>query len=119
MSGSTSEREPLVASRPANSANQRKPAHSPGFDLNIARVSLLIDVVAYAFMAFATHPLAFIGFGMIGSLGAGFNPAIHAVALDLYIGRHGSESGKLFGAMSVVQALRYVHLLSYTCLTVG
>ena len=51
-------------------------------------------------------------FTALGALGMGFNPAIHAVALALYNARGGRDSGKLFGAMSVVQVMRCVRLNS-------
>lgn len=104
------EREPLVASSsteiPSSEAQPtHKPTHSPSFDLNIARISLLIEVFAYTLMALVTNPFPFLVFSMVSSLGSGLNPALQAVALELYTRRNGMESGKLFGALSVVSAL--------------
>jgi len=41
----------------------------------------------------------------MGSLGGGFSPAVHSVALELYSRKGGKETGKLFGALSVLHAL--------------
>lgn len=53
---------------------------------------------------------------MIASWGGGFNPAVQALALELYARRHvkreDAETGKLFGALSVIQAMWYVFLLT-------
>lgn len=53
---------------------------------------------------------------MIASWGGGFNPAVQALALELYARRHvkreDAETGKLFGALSVIQAMWYVSLLT-------
>ncbi|KAF8163650.1 major facilitator superfamily domain-containing protein [Crassisporium funariophilum] len=83
----------------------RKEIHSSSFDLGLARASLFMDIVAYTFMGLARTPLAFTVFGALGSLGAGFSPAIQSVTLAMYARRGGTETGRLFGAMSVIQAL--------------
>ncbi|KAF8808993.1 MFS general substrate transporter [Phlegmacium glaucopus] len=83
----------------------KKEIHSPLFDLNLARVSLLIDVAAYASMGLSQSPILFALFGSLGALGVGFNPAIQSVALALYARRGGTEIGKLFGAISLIQAI--------------
>lgn len=57
------------------------------------------------------NPVAFTAFGMLGSFGSGFGPAIQSVALEMYTQRGGTEAGRLFGALSVVQALRLVNIL--------
>jgi len=56
-------------------------------------------------MALLPTALAFSLSSVFTSLSAGFSPAIQSVALSLYRRRGGTESGKLFGALSVVQAL--------------
>lgn len=62
-------------------------------------------------MPFAPTGFTFALFAMLGSLGSGFSPAVQSAALELYtrkFGKNGSvESGKLFGAMSVLQAVWY------------
>ncbi|KAK7054689.1 hypothetical protein VNI00_003152 [Paramarasmius palmivorus] len=117
LATSSEEQEPLIheATETQTTPTPRSTSHSPSrltephsshFDLNLARVSLFIEIIAYTCMGLATHPIAFTVFGMMGSLGTGFAPAIQSVALDLYTrGGEETETGKLFGAMSVVQAL--------------
>ncbi|RDB23050.1 putative membrane protein C14C4.07 [Hypsizygus marmoreus] len=83
----------------------KKEIHSPSFDLGLARGSLFVEVIGYTFMAFAPTATAFTLSSMFGSMGAGFSPAVQSVALALYVRRGGTESGRLFGALSVVQAL--------------
>ncbi|KAG6897131.1 hypothetical protein C0992_003911 [Termitomyces sp. T32_za158] len=85
-----------------------KVPHSAAFDLRLARVSLFVEVVSYTLMALAPSALAFTGFSIMASLGAGLNPALQSVSLALYHRRGGTESGRLFGALSVLQALSYV-----------
>ena len=80
--------------------------HPPSFDLKLARISALIDIVSYAFMALAPTPITFVAASALGSLGTAFSPTVHSLSLELYRRRGGTEFGKLFGAMSVVQALR-------------
>jgi len=75
------------------------------FDLGLARASLIVDIVSYSFLPFATNPLLFTAFSMLGCFGAGLSPALQSVAMGLYSQQGGKESGKLFGAMSVVQAI--------------
>lgn len=65
----------------------------------------MIEVVSYFLVAFAPNGTLYTAFTMMAALGAGFGPAISSVALGLYTQRGGKESGKLFGAMSVVQSL--------------
>lgn len=88
--------------------------HSANFDLGLARFSLGLEVVCFTFIAFAPTALTFTIFGMIASWGGGFNPAVQALALELYARRHvkreEAETGKLFGALSVIQAMWYVFL---------
>ncbi|THU77812.1 MFS general substrate transporter [Dendrothele bispora CBS 962.96] len=106
------EEEPLLGRD--NARRSRTRSHSPSrltepnsssFDLKIARASLFVEVIAHGFMGFATNSVSFLLFGMLGSLGTGFSPAIQSVTVELYNRRGGTESGKLFGALSVVQAL--------------
>ena len=114
----STEEEPLISPSTSTSSPQRrshshspsrlKEPHSSKFDLGLARLSLGFDIVAYTFMALATKPVPFTLFAMLGSFGAGFPPAIQSVALELFTQREGQlETGKLFGALSVLSALRY------------
>ncbi|KAF9053900.1 MFS general substrate transporter [Hymenopellis radicata] len=79
--------------------------HSSAFDLALARVSLVVDMISYLLMALANHPIPFAAASVLGSFGTGFSPSLQSVALELYTQRGGTESGKLFGALSVVQAV--------------
>lgn len=83
----------------------KKQIHSPAFDIGLAHGSLFIEVIAYTLMAFVPTAKAFTLSSMLGSMGAGFSPATQSVALAMYTRRGGTESGRLFGALSVVQAL--------------
>jgi len=77
----------------------------PSFDLNLARCSLLVEVVSYFLMAVAQNAYQFTIFAIVGSFGLGFNPAMQSVTLAMYTRQGGTESGRLFGALSVVQAI--------------
>ncbi|KAG5352842.1 hypothetical protein C0989_000184 [Termitomyces sp. Mn162] len=106
---SGAEAEPLLSGSPREAA--MKMPHSTAFDLGLARVSLLVEVVSYSLMAYAPTALVFTRSSMMTSMGAGLNPALQSVALALYRRRGGMESGRLFGAISVLQALSYVLFL--------
>ena len=86
----------------------KKEIHSSSFDLNLARASLFVEIIVYAFMGLSPTATAFTVFGMMSSLSAGFSPGVQSVALALYTRRGGTETGRLFGALSVVQVLRWV-----------
>ncbi|TBU49115.1 MFS general substrate transporter [Dichomitus squalens] len=99
---------PTDASFPAEqsgSASKREHEHDPKFDLNVAKVSVIVEAVVYLLMLLSPDGLTFAITTAFGALGMGFSPAIHSVALTLYNRRGGKDSGRLFGAMSVVQAL--------------
>lgn len=101
---------------PSNVTTSRSRKHHPAaFDLAFARVSLVIDFVSYTLIPLASTGFIFGLFTIIGAFGTGFGPAISNVALTLYTERGGRETGKLFGAMSVVQALWYVVLILGLC----
>lgn len=85
----------------------KKEVHSPTFDLNLARVSLFLDLLSFLGMGLATRSGLFTLFGVLGAFAAGFAPAVQSVALALYSRRGGTEIGRLFGALSVLQALWY------------
>ena len=71
----------------------------------LARGSLLVDMVNYTVMALVPTSLAFTICSLMGSFGTGFSPTVQSIALAMYMRKGGTESGKLFGALSVVQAL--------------
>jgi len=84
----------------------KREIHSPLFDLNLARASLLVDIVSRTSMGLAQSPILFSLSAALGTFGAGFSPAIQSVALALYAKRGGVETGRLFGAISLIQAIR-------------
>ena len=106
------ETTPLLNSSSSNSSTVmsrktiKREIHSPLFDLNLARASLLIHIVSYTSMGLARSPILFALFGTLGSLGSGFSPAVQSVALALYAKKGGVETGKLFGAISLIQVIR-------------
>jgi hypothetical protein len=100
--------KPGPAGRTAMAMNENKDSSSPRLDLNTARVSLVLELTAYVLMATANTGTMFTVYTVLGSLAAGFTPAVQSLALGIYAGRGGEETGKLFGGLSVVQALGYV-----------
>lgn len=79
-------------------------------DLALARFSMLVDIATWAVLPFAPTGIIFILVIMVGALGAGLVPAINSVALEIYsrrVEKSGAivESGKLFGALSVLQSV--------------
>lgn len=97
-----------------NTSEQRLPAsRSPAFDLALARASAGMELIGFLSMTVASTGAFFTLASTVGSFGAGFSPAVQAVALDIYTNRSSQsrgEVGKLFGALSVIQALGYVFL---------
>ena len=91
----------------------KTPRHSPTFDRLVAQASLALEVACYALIPALAHvkwnETIFIILTVLASCGAGFGPAIQALAVDVYSRRsNASETGRLFGVMGVVQAVRYV-----------
>jgi len=75
------------------------------FDLSIARVSLVLDLLGFVAMALSRSPSLFLLSAMGECLGAGFPAAIQSAALEIYRRSGGRETGKLFGALSVMQSV--------------
>ncbi|KAJ7512452.1 major facilitator superfamily domain-containing protein [Mycena galericulata] len=110
-----SESEPLLSISDHDTSSTPKPrAHASTFDLALARFSILVEIAVYALLPFAPTGLVFILFAMFGALASGLGPAVHGVALELYTRQLGDnavvESGKLFGALGVVEAV-FGHVL--------
>lgn len=93
---------PRIARSPSVGPNA---PHSPKFDLMLARASLSVEVVVYFLLICSTNGLMFAACTALSALGMGFGPAVQSIALTLYNRRGGKDSGKLFGAMSVVNAM--------------
>jgi len=97
---------PSPSAAPAEQDAADKPLHKiPVFDLYIARVSLFLEAICYSVLPLAMQPALFTGISMFTALAGGFNPAAQALALNLYTQRGESEIGKLYGAISVLQAV--------------
>ncbi|KAI0047939.1 MFS general substrate transporter [Auriscalpium vulgare] len=73
------------------------------FDMNLVRWSFVAQAIEYGLLGIAATSFTFTVFTVVGSLGAGAAPMMSDIALQLYTARGGTESGKLFGALSVVQ----------------
>ena len=84
------------------------------FDLILARISLFIETIAFIAMPLSPNATVFTVWTMITCFGSGFSAAIQNVALIMYTESGGKESGKLFGAISVIQTLWWV-VFYYFC----
>jgi hypothetical protein len=108
-----SETEPLLSPAEGTNASSasagrtvtRKVVHSPTFELVVVRVSIAIEILAYGLMGTAATGAAYVSAGVLAALGAGFSPALQTVALAMYARKGGNETGRLFGALSVVHSL--------------
>ena len=100
-----------LESRHKPGPTSRLTPHTPSFDLGLARFSLILEVICYTLIPLVMTPVTFTALAMLGSFGGGFNPAVQALALELFSRRQpkdgdgGFEAGRLFGALSVIQAL--------------
>lgn len=85
-------------------------AHTPKVDLGIAKVSLALQVTFFVLIAISKDAVVFVTAGALGALAMGYPPTVQSLSLELYTRRGGapSESGRLFGAMSVIQTIGYV-----------
>ena len=120
------ETTPLLDSSSPTTKTIKREIHSPLFDLNLARGSVLADIVSYVLMGLAQSPILFAFGASFGAFGAGFYPAAQSVALALYSRNGGIEIGRLFGGVSLIQAIRCdsivvievacSYLLSFSCL---
>ncbi|KAI9453161.1 MFS general substrate transporter [Lactarius psammicola] len=105
--------EPLNArsESPSLSArtSSRSPAHThmPALDLGIAKASLALHAVSFALLAVSKNAGMFVAASMLATFAIGYAPVVQSLSLELYVRRGGetSEAGRLFGAMSVIQAL--------------
>lgn len=90
---------------PTGPSFSRKVLHSPTFELIVVRVSIVVEILAYSLMGTASTGAAYAMASVLAALGVGFSPALQTVALAMYARKGGYETGRLFGALSVVQAL--------------
>lgn len=115
--GSPSEVTPLLqsddprSSSPLGGSRVRSKIDSASSDLSVAILSVVVDIISLFCSGFARTGWQFVIFGVLGAFGMPFTPAMQSVTLALYIRRGGTEAGRLFGALSVIQAFRYVQRL--------
>ncbi|KAG9049363.1 hypothetical protein FS837_010577 [Tulasnella sp. UAMH 9824] len=76
------------------------------FDLNLARVSLAIDAAGYILVVFFSKASseAFVVATLLSAFGGGSAPAMQSASLCL-LKNPSEDSGKLFGAFSMIQAV--------------
>ena len=92
-------------------------AHTPALDLGIAKASLALHAVSFALLAVSKNAGMFVAASLLATLAVGYGPVVQSLSLELYARRGGetSEAGRLFGAMSVIQALGCVLKETHTC----
>ena len=76
--------------------------HPGSFDLAVARLSQVVEVIAFTLAFFATTGSQFWYSTAFASFGGGFTPAVNALAVLL---AGSGENGTLFGSLSVLQTL--------------
>ena len=76
--------------------------------MGLALVSLAVEAVAYVSLGLSRTGLVFSLFAALLAMGSGANPALQSLALTIYTRNGGTETGKLYGALSVVFALWFV-----------
>ncbi|KAH8997654.1 major facilitator superfamily domain-containing protein, partial [Lactarius hatsudake] len=90
-------------------ASSRGPmhTHTPALDLGIAKASLVLHAISFVLIAVSKNAGMFVAASMLATLSIGYAPVVQSLSLELYARRGGqtSEAGRLFGAMSVIQAL--------------
>ncbi|GAA5965156.1 hypothetical protein JCM21900_004621 [Sporobolomyces salmonicolor] len=77
--------------------------HDSHFDLHLARLSLLLDLLGFLAFSLSSHRIPLFLFATaLQSLGSGASPAIQSLALAHSTPR---DAGRLFASLSVVQSL--------------
>ncbi|ORY31622.1 hypothetical protein BCR39DRAFT_525949 [Naematelia encephala] len=89
------ESEPTVRAAPLKRSAQ--------LDLYVARISLLFIFVAFSMMALNPSSKVFVMLSTLSTFGAAETPSVNSLALSLL--PTSRESGRLFGAVSVIQAI--------------
>lgn len=75
------------------------------WDLNLARMSLLLAGGSVCGLALAKRTTSFSAAIVSSGLSSGFLPTMQSYALEAYRRRGGQEMGRLFGALAVVQVV--------------
>ncbi|KAI0648814.1 MFS general substrate transporter [Trametes meyenii] len=108
--------KPKPAPVAASTTQPKKPAKPTAsafakemhFDLSLIRGSLLIDLLSHSIVALSSSSASqalFVGATSLSSFGAGLVPATNSMALCIMQSRGEDDTGKLFGAFSVLQAV--------------
>ncbi|KAI0706765.1 major facilitator superfamily domain-containing protein [Cerioporus squamosus] len=114
---STFKPKPKPAQPSAQVASAGKPnaaalANEMRFDIALIRGSLLVDLFSHSIVALtspeagpASGQALFVGATGLNSFGAGLIPAVNSLALCIMQSRDVTDTGKMFGAFSVLQAV--------------
>jgi len=97
---------PLVTkffNRPSSSSDSS--TSTLRFDLGVLRSSLAVKIIGFIAMVVARKPALFTLASIMECFGSGIAPAMSSVALELYRRTGETETGKLFGALSVLQVI--------------
>ena len=105
------DRDPVSAAQAQSGSSTKikvQARKTPAFDLAIAQASLALEVVRHALVPvrFSSGPVLFVMLTILTSCCAGFGPAIQALAVDIYNGQGGTETGRMLGVLSVIQTIR-------------
>ena len=73
-------------------------------------MSIIVEIISVLSLAMTKSGLVYTALSVVGCFGSGHAPAAQSVALALYAQRGGVESGKLLGALGVMQILTYALL---------
>ncbi|OCF61558.1 hypothetical protein L486_01210 [Kwoniella mangroviensis CBS 10435] len=87
----------------SNPAKPKQPQRSAHLDLLTVRIALALETVPYLLLALSPSPMGFVVLSMLLTLGGPSNPAANSLALSLL--PDSNQSGRLFGALSVLHAL--------------
>ncbi|KAF7312372.1 hypothetical protein MIND_00250500 [Mycena indigotica] len=78
------------------------------FDKRLAQGSLVVDALADMFVAVSSSELAFVAFSCLSAFTSGGNPALHSLgAVCLHALGYSEETGRLFGAIGVLNAISH------------
>ncbi|OCH94865.1 MFS general substrate transporter [Obba rivulosa] len=115
---STFKPKPKLVSKPAADSSttpakkaKPSPAHlakEMSFDVTLIQASLVIDLLSHTLVSLSPpdlSPLLFTGFTVLSSFGAGLVPAANSLGLCIMQANGQDETGKLFGAFAVLQAV--------------
>ncbi|EMD33326.1 hypothetical protein CERSUDRAFT_57074 [Gelatoporia subvermispora B] len=104
---------PGTNTTPTTPAKKAKPsaahlAREMSFDVTLIRASLVVDLLSHTLVSLSPpdlSPILFTGFTVLSSFGAGLVPAANSLGLCILQANGQDETGKLFGAFAVLQAV--------------